>query len=168
MQSGSTWWLRTLVHDFLVNVLLIAATTLIIYAAATLLDAHYLIVLYLVPIVLAMLRSGFAQGLVAVLLSALAASFFFYEPIYSFYVADPEELVELVIFAILSVVIAYLVTVLRDLRQMEPDQLRQNEQPYVRLDGAESAHGDLSAAQSLGPRQAPKGGHSPSRKPSIS
>ena len=101
--------------------LLVAATTLIIYAAATVLDAHYLIALYLVPIVLAMLRSGFVQGLVAVVLSAFAVSFFFYEPIYSFYVADAEELVELVIFAILAVVIAYLVSVLRDLRQMGPD-----------------------------------------------
>jgi len=124
MQSGSTWWLRPLFHDLLTNVLLVAATTLIIYAAATALDPHYLIALYLVPTVLAMLRSGFAQGLVAVLLSAFAISFFFYEPIYSFHVADAEELVELVIFAILAVVIAYLVAVLRDLRQMGPDQLR--------------------------------------------
>lgn len=124
MRSGSTWWLRPLAHNFLANLLLVAATTLIIYAAATLLDAHYLIVLYLVPIVFAMLRSGFVQGLVVVLLSALAVSFFFYEPVYSFYVADAEELVELVIFAILAVVIAYLVTVLRDLRRMGPDQLR--------------------------------------------
>jgi two-component system, OmpR family, sensor histidine kinase KdpD len=124
MRSGSTWWLRPLAHNFLANLLLVAATTLIIYAAATLLDAHYLIVLYLVPIVFAMLRSGFVQGLVVVLLSALAMSFFFYEPVYSFNVADAEELVELVIFAILAVVIAYLVTVLRDLRRMGPDQLR--------------------------------------------
>jgi two-component system sensor histidine kinase KdpD len=123
MQSRSTWWFRLLVHDFLANVLLIAATTLIICAAASLLDAHYLIVLYLVPIVFAMLRSGFAQGLVVVVVCALAIAFFFYEPIYSFYVADPEELVELVIFAILAVAIAYLVTVLRDLRRMGPDQL---------------------------------------------
>jgi two-component system sensor histidine kinase KdpD len=105
-------------------VLLVAATTLIIHVAATLLDAHYLIALYIVPIVFVMLRSGFAQALVVVLLSALAVSFFFYEPLYSFYVADAEELVELVIFAILAVVIAYLVTVLRDLRRMGPDQLR--------------------------------------------
>jgi two-component system sensor histidine kinase KdpD len=124
MRSGSTWWLRPLAHNFLANVLLVAATTLIIYAAATMLDVHYLIALYLVPIVFVMLRSGFAQALVVVLLSALAVSFFFYEPLYSFYVADAEELVELVIFAILAVVIAYLVTVLRDLRRMGPDQLR--------------------------------------------
>jgi K+-sensing histidine kinase KdpD len=117
------WWLRPLVHDLLANVLLVAATTLIICAAATVLDPHYLIVLYLVPIVLAMLRSGFAQGLVVVVLCALAISFFFYEPLYSFYVDDPEEVVELIIFAILAVVISYLVTVLRDLRRMGPDQL---------------------------------------------
>jgi K+-sensing histidine kinase KdpD len=123
MQSRSTWWLRPLVHDFLANVLLVVATTLIIYAAATVLDPHYLIVLYLVPIILAMLRSGFAQGLVVAVLCALAISFFFYEPLYSFYVDDPEEVIELVIFAILAVVISYLVTVLRDLRRMGPDRL---------------------------------------------
>ena len=122
-QSRSTWWLRPPVHDFLANVLLVAATTLIIYAAATVLDPHYLIVLYLVPIVLAMLRSGFAQGLVVVVLCALAISFFFYEPLYSFYVDDPEGVVEFIIFAILAVVISYLVTVLRDLRRIGPDQL---------------------------------------------
>jgi two-component system, OmpR family, sensor histidine kinase KdpD len=122
MRSGSTWF-RPLVHDLLANLLLVAATTLIVCAGAVVVDAHYLVALYLVPISLAMLRSGFTQGLVAVLLSVLAASFFFYEPVYSFNVADPEELVELVIFAILAVVIAYLVTVLRDLRQMGPDQI---------------------------------------------
>jgi two-component system sensor histidine kinase KdpD len=103
--------------------LLVAATTLIVYAAATMLDAHYLIALYLAPIVFAMLRFGFAQSLVVVALSALAATFFIYEPLYSFWIADPEEFVELVIFAILALVIAYLVTVLRDLRRMGPDQL---------------------------------------------
>jgi two-component system sensor histidine kinase KdpD len=113
---------RPLVHDLLINVLLVAATTLIIYASATIVDPHYLIVLYLVPIVFAMLRSGFAHSLVVVLLSGLAIAFFFYEPIYSFRVADPEELVELVIFATLAMVIAYLITVLRDLRRMGPDQ----------------------------------------------
>jgi two-component system sensor histidine kinase KdpD len=102
----------------------VLATTLVISASEPLLDAHYSVVLYLVPIVFAMLRLGFAYSLVIVLLSAFAASFFIYEPLYSFRIADPEELVELVIFAILAVVIAYLAAVLRDLRQMGPDQLR--------------------------------------------
>jgi two-component system sensor histidine kinase KdpD len=123
MRVTWTWWFRPLIRDFFTNMLLVAATTLIVYAAAVAFDPHYLIELYLVPIVYAMLRSGFAQGLVVVLLSAFAIAFFFYEPTYSFFVADPEELVELVIFAILGVVIAYLVTVLYDLRQMGPDQL---------------------------------------------
>jgi two-component system sensor histidine kinase KdpD len=107
MQPRSTWWLRPLVHDFLANVLLVAPTTLIVYAAATVLDPHYLNVLYLAPIVFAMLPSGFAHGLVVVVLCALAISFFFYEPLYSFYVDDPEEVVELVIFAIVAVVICH-------------------------------------------------------------
>ena len=124
MQSQPTRVFRPLVYDFLISVLLVAATTLIVYASASVLDAHYLIVLYLFPIVFAMLRSGFAQGLFVALLSAVAVSFFFYEPLYSFRVADPEELIELVIFAILALVIAYLVTVLWDLHQMGPDQPR--------------------------------------------
>jgi len=124
MQSGSTWWLRPQVYDFVANILLVAATTLIVFAATALLDARYLIALYLVPVVFAMLRFGFTQSLVVVLLSVFAAAFFIYEPLYSFWIADPEEFVELVIFGILALVIAYLVTVLRDLRQMGPDQLR--------------------------------------------
>ena len=123
MRSGSGWRFHPLVHDLLPSLLLVAATTLIVCAAATIVDAHYLIALYLLPISLAMVRSEFEQSLIVVLLSALVIAFFFYEPVYSFYVADPEELVELVIFAILAAVIAYLITVLRDLRQMGPDQL---------------------------------------------
>ena len=124
MQPGSANGPRPLIQDMLISILLVAATTLIIYASATALDPHYLIVLYLGPVVFAMWRSGFAQSLVVVVLSALAVAFFFYEPLYSLRVDDPEELVELVIFAILAVVIAYLVIVLRDLRQMGPDQPR--------------------------------------------
>ncbi len=123
IRPGSTSGFRALLHDFPINMLLVVATTLLVYVSATVVDAHYLIVLYLVPIVAAMLRSGFAQGLVVVVLSASAVSFFFYEPLYSFQVADPEELVELVIFAVLALVIAYLITVLRDLRRMGPDRL---------------------------------------------
>jgi two-component system sensor histidine kinase KdpD len=116
--------IRPFIHDVIVDVLLVVASTLIVYALAAVVDVHYLIALYLVPIVFAMLRTGFVQSLLVTLLSALAVAFFFYEPLYSLYVADPEELIELVIFAVLAVVIAYLVTVLRDLRRMGPDEPR--------------------------------------------
>ncbi len=148
MRSGSRSAFGALLHDLPISVLLVGATTLLVYVSATMVDAHYVIALYLIPIVFAMLRSGFAQSLVVVLLSALAVAFFFYEPLYSFQVADPEEMVELVMFAIQAVVIAYLITVLRDLRQMGPDRLRQ---AAARHHHTESAHRSVSAEQHDGP-----------------
>ncbi len=67
-----------------------------------------------------MLRSGFLQGLVTAFASALVVAFFFYKPVFSFYIADPEEAVELIIFGILGIVIAYLVTVLREISRGGP------------------------------------------------
>jgi K+-sensing histidine kinase KdpD len=40
---------------------------------------------------------GFVQGVLISVASVLAAAFFFYEPVYGFYVASPEEVVELII-----------------------------------------------------------------------
>jgi hypothetical protein len=56
----------------------------------------------------------FCKGVLISVASVLAAAFFFYEPVYGFYVASPEEVVELIYFAILFVVIGYLALVLRD------------------------------------------------------
>jgi len=98
--------------------LLVAAATVVIFVLARFVDAHYLIVLYLIPITVAMLWGGFFQGLVTAFVSALLAAYFFYQPIFSFYIADPEEAIELVIFGILGIVIAYLMTVLREISRM--------------------------------------------------
>ncbi len=85
------------------------------FALARFVDAHYLVALYLIPITVAMLLNGFLHVLVTAFASALVATFFFYQPVFSFYIADPEEAVELIIFGILGSVIAYLVTVLREI-----------------------------------------------------
>ncbi len=68
---------------------------------------------YFISVLIATLRWSFVQGLVAAVASALTAAFFFHDPIFNFYVADPSEVVELLIFAAAAVVIAYLATELR-------------------------------------------------------
>jgi two-component system, OmpR family, sensor histidine kinase KdpD len=92
--------------------LLISATTAFILAADQFFDGHYLLALYLFPIVIVMIRFGFAAAVLTTLVSGVAAAFFFYEPIFSFYIADPEEAVELVVFGVFGLVIAYWIAVL--------------------------------------------------------
>ena len=106
------------------NLLLVAATTVVVFALGHFVNTHYLVVLYLIPITVAMLRSGFLHGLVTAFASALVAAFLFYQPVFSFYIADPEEAIELIIFGILGIVIAYLVTVLREISRAGPRRPR--------------------------------------------
>jgi Domain of unknown function (DUF4118) len=96
---------------------LVAATTAVILALAPVVDFRHTLAIYFIPVVVATLWWDFAIGLVTALASALAAAFFFFDPIFSFYVANPAELVGLLIFAAAAIVIGYLATELREARR---------------------------------------------------
>jgi K+-sensing histidine kinase KdpD len=106
MTVTSIW--RRVAYAFL----LISATTAFILTADQFFDGHYLLALYLFPIVIVMIRFGFVAAALTTLVSGVAAAFFFYEPIFSFYIADPEEAIELVVFGVFGLVIAYWIAVL--------------------------------------------------------
>jgi two-component system, OmpR family, sensor histidine kinase KdpD len=91
---------------------LVVAMTAFILAGGRFINSHYLVVLYLCPIAAAMIRGGFIAAAITTVVCGIAAAFFFYEPVFSFYVADPEETVELILFGILGLIIAYLITIL--------------------------------------------------------
>ncbi len=96
---------------------LVAATTLAIMALAGIVDLRHTLPVYFIPVLVATLRWGFLEGLATAFLSAFVASFFFYDPIFSFYVANPVELVGLLIFVTAAIVIGYLATELREARR---------------------------------------------------
>jgi hypothetical protein len=96
---------------------LVAATTLAVAALTGFVDLRHTLAIYFVPVLVASLLWGFLEGIATAFISAFAASFFFYDPIFSFYVANPIELVGLLIFIAAAIVIGYLATELREARR---------------------------------------------------
>jgi hypothetical protein len=97
-------------------IILVAATTGAIFLLAPIVDLRHMLAVYLIPVLAATLRWGFATGLVTTVLSAGVAAFFFYDPIFSFYVSNPVEIVGLLIFVAAAIVVGYLATELRAAR----------------------------------------------------
>ncbi len=82
-------------------------------------------ILFLIPVLIAAARWGAIPALAASFLGLAASAFFFYEPIYSFWVTDPQEYVNLALFICVAVVIGQLATKLK--RQAELSKLREIE-----------------------------------------
>ena len=95
---------------------LVAATTLAIMALAGVVDLRHTLAIYFIPVLAVTLRWGFLEGLATAFICGLTAAFFFFDPIFSFYVANPVELVGLLIFVAAAIVIGYLATELREAR----------------------------------------------------
>lgn len=70
-------------------------------------------VLFLAAVVMSAALWGLGPSLFAAVLSVAAGSYFFYSPIYSFRVANPQELADLAIFAIVAVLTSRLAASVR-------------------------------------------------------
>jgi K+-sensing histidine kinase KdpD len=86
-------------------------------------------VAYLVPVIFAATRWGIWPAMVASIAGMAAADFFFFSPIYSFRVDDPQEAVDLLLFLIVSLVSSNLASRLR----RETETLRRREAEIQRL-----------------------------------
>jgi two-component system sensor histidine kinase KdpD len=74
-------------------------------------------VAYLIPVLIAATRWGIVPAIVAAVCGVLASAFFFYPPLYSFRIADPQEVLHLILFIFVAVVVSQLATRLK--RQLE-------------------------------------------------
>lgn len=79
----------------------VAATTLFGTLVEPLIGAAGIDLIYLLPVILASGRYGLRPGLIAGIASALAYNFFFLPPLYTFTIADPQNL--LTVFVLLAV-----------------------------------------------------------------
>jgi two-component system sensor histidine kinase KdpD len=57
---------------------------------------------YMLPVVVAATRWGFVPGLVAALAGAAAADFFFYPPLYSFWLDNRQDLIDLLLYLVVA------------------------------------------------------------------
>ena len=79
--------------------------------------------IYLIPVVIAATRWGIVSAVFAAICGALASAYFFYPPLYSFRIKDPQEVVNLVLFIFVAVVVSQLATRLK--RQLEVARQRE-------------------------------------------
>ena len=70
--------------------------------------------IYMLPVVVAATQWGVGPGILAAFAGAAAADFFFYPPLYSFWIRDPQNVVDLILFLLIAVVTSNLAARLKN------------------------------------------------------
>jgi two-component system sensor histidine kinase KdpD len=105
--------LRSTLYGIAVTVVLVAITTVIIAVIQWETGLSHGSVIYLIPVVLAGMSWGIVPATLASICGAIASAYFFYPPLYSFAIKDPQEVVNLTLFLFVAVVISHLATRLK-------------------------------------------------------
>src|SRR5215467_13356335 len=91
-----------------IALVLVAAMTLVSYVLIHYLDVRRGSVIYLLPVLLAGWHLGLIPALVAAVAGVLWSGYFFFSPYYSFYLARPNEILNLLLFMVVAVVVSHL------------------------------------------------------------
>jgi K+-sensing histidine kinase KdpD len=96
---------------------LVLLATLVVFVLRDALSVVNLVtIIYLVPVLIAALRWGTWPALLAAIAGALTADFFFYPPLYSFWISDTQNIADLLVFLVVALVSGNLAA---DLRRRE-------------------------------------------------
>ncbi|MBX6329449.1 MAG: DUF4118 domain-containing protein [Pseudolabrys sp.] len=109
--------LRRELRAVLITLCLVAAITAILYLLILTTGLEHGSAAYLVPVLIAAMRWGMVSAVVAAVCGVLASAFFFYPPLYSFRISDPQEVLNLILFVVVAIAVSQLATQLR--RQLE-------------------------------------------------
>ena len=82
-----------------VSLAIILAVTAVLFYFNTARHHHHLVFFYLFPTALVAMIYGSVLSMLCAIVATLLATFFLYDPIYSFYVSDLREVGELILFA---------------------------------------------------------------------
>jgi K+-sensing histidine kinase KdpD len=86
---------------------------------------HLIPLVYIVPVIIAATRWGIVPALAAAITSAAVSDFFFIPPLYSLWIYDPQEAVDLALFLVVATVTSNLAGRLR--REVDISHQRENE-----------------------------------------
>jgi two-component system sensor histidine kinase KdpD len=107
------------------TLILVATTTALIMAIQSMTRLTHGSVFYLIPVAVAAMRWGIIAATIASVCGAIAASYFFYPPLRSIAITEPQEIVNLSVFMFVAIVISHLATRLKheasNARQREVD-----------------------------------------------
>src|SRR5262245_1020044 len=124
-QSSVRRLLRDDALSVLKPLLLVGVTTIALLIVEQFFSLRHLILVYLVPVVIAAMNLGMVPAIIAAIASGAATIFFFYPPIYSFLLEDPQHLIELTLFSFVAIVTGYLANNLK--RHADLARRRENE-----------------------------------------
>jgi two-component system sensor histidine kinase KdpD len=90
--------LKASLRPILTSVALVALTTVGLLSFRRFYPLDQVAIVYLMPVLVAATRGGLIPSIIAALLGAAAINFFFYPPIYTFWIDDPQHIIELMLF----------------------------------------------------------------------
>ena len=105
------------------TLLLVTATTLLIFTVVREVGLTRGTVAYIVPVLIAAIRWGLFASLFASLLGVLASAYFFFPPLYSLEIRDPQEVINLVLYVFCAITVSQLASRLK--RQLELSRQRE-------------------------------------------
>jgi two-component system sensor histidine kinase KdpD len=108
-----------------IALLMVAATTTISWTLIYYLEIRRGSVIYLLPVLLAGWHLGLVPALTAAVAGVLWSGYFFYAPFYTYFVARPSEILNLVLFMAVAVVTSHLANSMK--RQTELARKHENE-----------------------------------------
>ncbi len=104
---------------------MVGVATVVVYALTQSLEVRRGSAVYLLPVLLAGWHLGLIPALVAAVAGVLWSGYFFFSPYYSFYLARPNEMVNLLLFMVVAVVTSHLANSMKT--QKEIAQRREKE-----------------------------------------
>ena len=105
--------LRKELHGVFMTLGLVAILTAVLFGLVWGIDLAHGSVVFLIPVVIAATRWGIVSAVVAAICGVLASAYFFYEPVYSFRIKDPQEVIDLILFIFVAVAVSQLATRLK-------------------------------------------------------
>src|SRR5258706_12454030 len=100
--------LRRELRGSVIALAMVAVTTVVVYALTQSLEVRRGSVIYLLPVLLAGWHLGLVPALVAAVAGVLWSGYFFFSPYYSYYLARPNEILNLLLFMVVAVVTSHL------------------------------------------------------------
>jgi two-component system sensor histidine kinase KdpD len=87
-----------------VALVLVWLTTIGLDVLGDFVSLKFVVLVYMLPVIGVAMQWGIVPALVAAIAGAAAADFFFIPPLYSFWIRNPENVVDLVLFLFVAVV----------------------------------------------------------------
>jgi two-component system sensor histidine kinase KdpD len=112
-----TWWVSSTAvgaRAVVLSFAFVALTTVGILTVGSSFPPNLIPLIYMLPVVLAAIRWGTSAGLIAAFAGAAAADFFFYPPIYSFWLQSGQDVVHLLVYLVVGIVTSNLASRLKE------------------------------------------------------